>query len=210
MRTIDRNVDSRAGLVALAFAAALAAPAAAQEAAVKPTGGLIASLKLSNDTPIQIESDKLEVQDASNTATFTGNVSVVQGKTVMKSGKMIVFYTPSDNKAAAGAAAPAIGSSGIDRLEVSDKVYVKSDDQVATGDTGTFDMRNEILTLSGSEVVLSQGPNVLVGCKLTVQMRTGLANVDGCAKAGAPGGRVMMSISPGSQPGGQPAAATPN
>lgn len=207
-----RNIDSRAALAALALSAALAAPAAAQDAP-KPTGnGLIASLKLSNDVPIQIESDKLEVQDASNTATFTGNVSVVQGKTLMKSGRMIVFYTPSGDKAASGAAAPAIGSSGIDRLEVSDKVYVKSDDQVATGDVGTFDMRNEVLTLSGAEVVLSQGPNVLVGCKLTVQMRTGLANVDGCAKAGAPGGRVMMSISPGSaQPGTQqPAPATPN
>ena len=164
---------------------------------------MIASLKLSNDTPIQIESDKLEVQDASNTATFTGNVSVVQGKTILKSGKMVVFYTPSDNSN--GGQAGAIGSSGIDRMEVSDKVYVKSDDQVATGDNGTFDMKSEVLTLSGSEVVLSQGPNVLVGCKLTVQMRTGLANVDGCAKAGAPSGRVIMSITPGSAPGSQSA-----
>jgi lipopolysaccharide export system protein LptA len=41
--------------------------------------------------------------------------------------------------------------------------------------------------------VLSQGPNVLVGCKLTVQMQTGLAQVDAC------GGRVMMSLTPNSK-----------
>lgn len=200
-----RNPDSRLALRAaacLAFAAWVGPAGAQQPAAAppRPTGGLIASLKLSNDTPIQIESDKLEVEDSQNTATFTGNVSVVQGNTMMKSGKMVVFYTPSGDSGGKGAAS-AIGSSGIDRLEVSEKVYVKSDDQVATGDAGTFDMKNEILTLSGQEVVLSQGPNVLVGCKLTVQMRTGLANVDGCVKAGSPSGRVMMSITPSTQPG---------
>ena len=47
-----------------------------------------------------------------------------------------------------------------------------------------------MLVLSGKEVVLSEGDNVLVGCKLTVQMKTGLAQVDGC------GGRVIMSITP--------------
>lgn len=193
-----RNPDPRLALAA-GIALALAGGAAAQEQpAQQPSGGLIASLKLSNDTPIQIESDKLEVQDTQNTATFTGNVSVVQGNTMMKSGKMIVFYIPTDSK---NGKQSAIGSSGIDRLEVSDKVYVKSDDQVATGDVGTFDMRNEILTLSGAEVVLSQGPNVLVGCKLTVQMRSGLANVDGCVKDGASNPRVIMSITPSTQPG---------
>ena len=58
------------------------------------------------------------------------------------------------------------------------------DNQVATGDNGTFDMKTEMLVLSGKEVVLSEGNNVLVGCKLTVDMKTGQAQVDGC------GGRV--------------------
>ena len=85
------------------------------------------------------------------------------------------------------------GSSNIDHIEVDDKVYIKSDDQIATGDKGTFDMKTEVLVLSGAKVVLTQGPNVLVGCKLTVQMKTGLAQVEGC------GGRVQMSLTPDSQ-----------
>ena len=80
-----------------------------------------------------------------------------------------------------------------------DKVYIKSDDQVATGDRGVFDMKTEILVLSGSQVVLSQGTNVLVGCKLTANMKTGRAQVEGCKTAGSPSGRVMMSLTPGSQ-----------
>jgi lipopolysaccharide export system protein LptA len=166
----------------------------AQESA---TTSRLSGLKMSGDQPIQIESDKLEVRESENIAIFSGNVSVTQGPTLLKSGKMTVYYAKDGGSAATG-------SANIDRLEVDGKVYVKSDNQVATGDRGTFDMKTEILVLSGKEVVLSEGPNVLVGCKLTVQMKTGEAQVDGCKEGGSGTGRVMMSITPGSQqPGSQ-------
>ena len=186
--------------------AGAAGPALAQSG----SAGMATGLKLSGDQPIQIESDKLEVHQDQSLAIFSGNVNVVQGPTVMKAGIMKVYYVKSagkngdkasdakadnskaDDKKAAGAPALA-GSSSIDHLEVDDKVYIKSNDQVATGDQGTFDMKTQVLVLSGQKVVLSQGPNVLVGCKLTVQMKTGLAQVDGCGK------RVQMSLTPDSQ-----------
>jgi lipopolysaccharide export system protein LptA len=59
-------------------------------------------------------------------------------------------------------------------------------------------MKKEVLVLTGKKVVLTDGPNVLVGCKLTVQMKTGEAKVDGCKKGESGSGRVMMSITPGS------------
>ncbi|MER9251411.1 LptA/OstA family protein [Mesorhizobium sp. M0598] len=170
------------------------APSLAQSSATSQMSGL----RLSGDKPIQIESDKLEVRQAESVAVFTGNVNVVQGPTVLKAGKMTVYYVR-DAGAAKGAqhagAAAMTGSANIDHLEVDDKVYIKSDNQVATGDRGTFDMKTEVLVLSGSKVVLSQGDNVLVGCKLTVQMKSGLAQVDAC------GGRVMMSITPPAKSG---------
>ena len=163
------------------------APALAQQGNSRMTG-----LQLSGDKPIQIESDRLEVLDGESKAVFDGNVNVSQGPTLLKAGKMIVFY------ATQGEGSAATGSSNIERLEVEDKVYIKSNTQVATGDTGTFDMASEVLTLSGKEVVLSEGENVLVGCKLTVDMKSGRAQVEGCGTGGG-SGRVMMSIQPGSQ-----------
>ena len=153
----------------------------------------LSGLKLSGDKPIQIESDRLEVNEGESMAVFSGNVNVVQGTTVLKAGKMTVYYVKDGNTNVATG-----GSSNIDHLEVEGKVYVKADTQVATGDRGTFDMKTEVLTLSGKEVVLSDGPNVLVGCKLTVQMKTGLANVDGCGGA-ENSGRVRVLMQPGSQ-----------
>ena len=72
----------------LAVAALLAAaPAFAQTAQTNMSG-----LKLSGDKPIQIESDKLEVRQEENLAIFTGNVSVVQGPTLLKAGLLKVYY----------------------------------------------------------------------------------------------------------------------
>jgi lipopolysaccharide export system protein LptA len=174
------------GLLVLASAPGVLS---AQESA---TTSRLSGLKMSGDEPIQIESDKLEVRESENIAIFSGNVSVTQGPTLLKSGKMTVYYAKDGGSAATG-------SANIDRLEVDGKVYVKSENQVATGDRGTFDMKTEVLVLSGKEVVLSEGPNVLVGCKLTVQMKTGEAQVDGCKEGSSGTGRVMMSITPGSQ-----------
>lgn len=163
-------------------------PALAQSTATSSMSGL----KLNGDQPIQIESNKLEVHQNDNLAIFSGDVSVVQGPTLLKAGKMTVYYVKGDGSAN-DKSSTMTGSANIDHLEVDEKVYIKSDDQVATGDSGTFDMKSQILVLSGKKVVLSQGKNVLQGCKLTVQMDTGLAQVEGC------GGRVMMSITPESQ-----------
>jgi lipopolysaccharide export system protein LptA len=167
----------------------------------------MSGLKLSGDKPIQIESDKLEVRQAESVAVFTGNVSVVQGPTVLKAGKMTVYYVKDPSAAAKGteaAGAAMTGSANIDHLEVEDKVYIKSDQQVATGDSGSFDMKSQVLVLSGKKVVLSQNDNVLVGCKLTVQMKSGLAQVDPCS-----GQRVMMSITPPKSDAAKPDAAKP-
>lgn len=153
-----------------------------------PVESRLTGLRLNGDEPIEIESDKLEVLENENKAIFTGNVSVTQGPTILKSGTMTVFYAKDGGSAATG-------SSNIERLEVDGKVYVKSDKQVATGDRGTFDMKSEVLVLSGNEVVLSEGNNVLRGCKLTVQMKSGQAQVDGCSKGGG-NGRVQMKLDP--------------
>ena len=182
-----RRIRSFAALSALVMLILGSGGALAQtEAESRITG-----LRLNGNEPIEIESDKLEVREAENLAVFTGNVSVTQGPTILKSGTMTVYYAKDGGSAATG-------SSNIERLEVDGKVYVKSDRQVATGDRGVFDMKTEVLVLSGNEVVLSEGNNVLRGCKLTVQMKTGRAQVDGCSK-GSGNGRVIMKLDPSSK-----------
>ena len=181
----------RKALFVAAVTLLAAVPAAAQQ-----TKSNFGGLKIDGDQPIEIESDKLEVRDTDGVAIFTGNVNVVQGPTLMKAGRMTVYYARSEGTAPSASATP--GSGNIDRLEVDGKVYVKSNTQIATADAATFDMGTEILVMTGKEVVLTDGPNVIVGCKLTVRMGTGEATLDGCGTSGQQdkGGRVKMLLQP--------------
>lgn len=179
-------LNRKTGLMIALTLIAASSSATAQDAVQNRLSGL----KLSGNQPIQIESDRLEVDEGNRKATFIGNVSVVQGPTMMKASRMTVFYA--DQGGAQPATAPG-GNPNIDRLEVDGTILLKSDKQTATGERGTFDMKTEVLTLSGKRVVLSEGENVMTGCKLTVQMRTGQAQFESC------GGRVKVLLDPGSQ-----------
>jgi lipopolysaccharide export system protein LptA len=184
----------------------LAAPAVAQQGGSDQT---FSGMKLSNDKPIQIESDKLEVHDKDNTAIFTGNVNVVQGTTLMKAGRMVVHYIKAEKGSNEGGKSDAAGAktdgsvgnmmgggaSNIKSIDVDGKVYVKSDNQIATGDHGTFDMQTQVLVLEGDQVVLTQGENVVMGCKLTANLKTGLSKLDGCGGSGNTG-RVKVLLTP--------------
>jgi lipopolysaccharide export system protein LptA len=167
----------------------------------------MSGMKLSNDQPIQIESDKLEIHDQEHTALFTGKVKVVQGTTTMQSGKMTVYYKDKAAKPAADGAQPAAqpeqsaslasGSADIDKIVVTDKVLLTSGTQTATADDGNFDMASQTFILTadeGNKVILSDGPNVFTGCKLTVHMQTGQAELESC------GGRVQIQLDPKSKP----------
>ncbi|KAA0968544.1 OstA family protein [Aureimonas fodinaquatilis] len=189
-------------MVALAVMALPSAVYAQQGGFGENFGGL----QVQGDQPITIESNQLDVDDANSIATFSGDVEVVQGETMMRAAKLIVHYV---RKAQDGAQAVATSnmpgnSSDIDRLEAEGDVYVKSTDQVATANRADFDMKTQIVVMSG-DVVLTQGPNVATGCRLTIHMETSVAQLQSrdCGGAAAPaGGRVRMLLSPNSQPNG--------
>ncbi|MBK5564949.1 LptA/OstA family protein [Ensifer adhaerens] len=158
----------------------------ASGAFAQATSSKMKGLELSNDKPIQIESDKLEIKDPESKAIFTGNVKVVQGTTTLQAGNMVVFYK-------SGGGSVSSGDADIDRIEVSEKVFLSSGTQQATADTGSFDMTKQIFVLKGDKVVLSEGKNVFVGCQLNVQMETGEAQLEAC------GGRVQIQLDPKSR-----------
>lgn len=189
--TKDCRILIRKSGAALA-ASGIAVCLLAFSAAAQTQSSTMDGLKLSNDKPIQIESDKLEIHDQEKTAVFTGKVKVVQGTTTLEAGTMTVFYV---DKPGAGGATPSIssGDADIDHILVSDKVFLSSGTQTATADDGEFDMASQTFILKGDKVVLSDGPNVFTGCQLTVFMNTGQAKLESC------GGRVQIQLDPKSQ-----------
>ncbi|GGE32530.1 hypothetical protein GCM10007276_07250 [Agaricicola taiwanensis] len=116
-----------------------------------------------SDEPVNIEADRLDVRDKDQAAVFTGNVVVTQGESRLETKALTVFYT-------GGATADAPASSrSIRRLEADGGVVVISKDQKATGNTGVFDMASNTIVMTGG-VTVSQGPNVIRGDRLFVDL----------------------------------------
>ena len=143
------------------------------------------------DQPVQIDAKSLQVQDKKKTATFTGNVKVVQGDTTMTCRTLEVFYgqelgiassdTPVVKTNTTATAVP--NAQNIRLIRATGDVLVVSKDQNATGDTGIYDLKAKTITLTGN-VVLSQGKNVIHGEKLIVDTVTGNAHVEGATQTG--------------------------
>jgi lipopolysaccharide export system protein LptA len=168
------------------------------------------------DAPVQIEAATLEVHDKSKTATFSGNVQVVQGDTTMRCRSLVVFYGQEVGIAGSGAEAttsatvktPLGGTKSaqnIRRIEARGGVTVLTKDQSASGDLGIYDLQTKTITLSGN-VVVSQGQNVIHGERVVVDTETGNARVEsgggGAGANAAGGGRVRALIQPSKGQGG--------
>jgi lipopolysaccharide export system protein LptA len=85
------------------------------------------------------------------------------------------------------------GQQKIKRLEARGGVVVTQKEQTATGEIGIFDMKSNTVTLSGN-VVMTQGPNLLRGERLVVDLTSGVSRVES-GKNGQ--GRVQGLFQPG-------------
>jgi lipopolysaccharide export system protein LptA len=156
----------------------------AQRSTSKGIPNALQGFSQNRDQPVQIEAATLEVRDKQKIATFSGNVKVVQGDTTMRCKSLVVFYEADQTAGAMKAASPGPGGSQqIRRLEARGGVSVTQKDQTATGETGVFDMLANTVTLSGN-VVVSQGPNVMRGDRLVVNLTTGVSRVDASKSRG--------------------------
>ena len=179
--------------VALAVATTVGIAAAFAQQPSGPPNAL-QGFSQNRDKPVKINSATLEVRDKEKMATFAGDVHLVQGDTSLRSKTLVVFYDdeaptkPGTPPASATQAGPQQNQQ-IKRVEARGNVIVVQKDQTATGESGIFDMRANTVTLAGN-VVISQGPNVVKGDALTVDMTTGVSRITG--------GRVSGLFQPGS------------
>jgi lipopolysaccharide export system protein LptA len=193
----------------------LFAPAAAAQP-TQNTPNAMQGFSKNQGQPIKIESLSLEVRDKDKVATFIDNVKLVQGDTTLECKRLIVYYDeegapatgkkgkPTVAKSSLPGADPA-GGQQIRKLEAKGGVVMTSKDQVATGDNGTYDMKSNTIIMTGN-VTLTQGPNVVRGQRLVVDMGTGISRVEA---APGQGGRVDALFLPQSRDSVKP-GETPN
>ena len=183
----------RSALVA-SFALAFSATFASAQGVPNPFSGM----GRDSDKPIAIAADSTTADIRNETATYAGNVRVEQGNLRMRSDTLAI-------KASKGS---------ISRIEAKGNVVLASPQGHATGATAVYDISERVVRMSG-KVILAQGPNILKGTSLVINLATGRAELT--AQGGA-GGRVEGVFVPtkspkvpsiGSAPAGGEKPATP-
>jgi lipopolysaccharide export system protein LptA len=178
---------------ALGAVAVLLLPSA-QAVAQAPVSGFSGLGGANSKKPIDIESDRLEVDDKKHIAIFIGSVSATQGDYNLKAPRLEVTYENSSqaspvDKAASKPVKPVkapVESTAGDPLSSGQIKFIhalggtvvmtnKKDGQEATGEEAIYDVKAQKVTMTGKLVILKQKLNVLQGKKLLVNLATGQA-----------------------------------
>jgi lipopolysaccharide export system protein LptA len=135
------------------------------------------------NAPVDVTSERIEVQERADRAVFTGNVHVTQGDMTLDTQRLTVAYSN----------APSNGGNAnvqINRLDAAGGVVVRDPGETAKGDFGVYDLDRKLITLIGN-VELSRDKNQVNGARLVIDLNSGRAVVDGGPPGvNSSGGRV--------------------
>jgi lipopolysaccharide export system protein LptA len=154
------------------FAGLIGGAASAQE------GGPVSALKgHDSNAPVDVDADRIEVQERADRAVFVGNVKARQGELSLDTARLTLAYTSGNGIK-------------INRLDASGGVVVTSPSETARGNFAVYDLDRKLITLVG-EVRLARQGSTINGSRLLIDLNTGRAVMDGGAPGvGQSGGRV--------------------
>lgn len=126
-----------------------------------------------SNAPIDFNADTIELQDRANRAVLAGNVAVKQADMTLNASRLTVAYTGKVTD----------GSPQVSRLDASGGVTVRRPDQTARSQYAVYDINKRLITMLGA-VTLTQAGNTVNGGRLTINLDTGRAVIDGSSVGG--------------------------
>lgn len=114
--------------------------------------------------PVEVSADTLSVDQETGTAIFTGNVVIGQGEMRLAASRVLVVYNEDQSR--------------IQRLEATGGVTLVSGQDAAEAARADYDIDSGLVVMSG-DVLLTQGGNALTSEQMTVNLKTGSAQMQG-------------------------------
>lgn len=151
-------------LAVAAFVFSLVAHSVAGQGAQVPFGGIAKG----EAQVVEISADGLTIDQATNSAVFTGNVLVGIADLRLSADRVEVIYATGDD-AAVGA---------IVALRATGNVVFTSGKEAAEADTAVYEIEEGNVLMEGN-VILTQGPNALSGQRLRIDLNAGTAVMEG-------------------------------
>lgn len=136
-------------------------------ASAEGTNVAFGAIKADPSLPVEVTADNLDVNQASGSAEFVGNVLVGQGEMRLSANRVLVIYDQ-----VAG---------GIDRLEATGDVVLVSWPDAAEAQRADYTIDTGVVIMTG-DVLLTQGPNALTSERMLVNLTDGTAQMTGRVK----------------------------
>jgi lipopolysaccharide export system protein LptA len=127
-----------------------------------------------DDDQIEIVADKLITNHAEKFAEFSGNVSASQGTFVINADHLRINY----KAAPSSAAQQATGQDSIELIIATGNVKLSIGEFTAEADRAEYDLKTEVLVLTGDSSALKSNRNILTGSKIIVDRKTGQMSVE--------------------------------
>lgn len=141
------------------------------------------------NAPIDFGANQIQLQDKANRAVLTGNVAVKQAEMTLNAQRVTVAYTGQ----------VVDGNPQVSRLDAAGNVVVRRPNQIAKSQYAVYDLNRRIITMIGAVSLQQGGANTVNGGRLTINLDSGRAVIDGSTAAGGnspvPGGTVSTSPS---------------
>ncbi|MGE5561809.1 MAG: LptA/OstA family protein [Bacillota bacterium] len=165
-----------AGII-LATAVLAGTAALAQVQQEQPTSALKGH---NTNAPVDVTSDRIEVQERADRAVFVGNVHATQADLTLDTQRLTVAYSTGHGS----------NNVQINRLDAAGGVVVRDATETAKGDFGVYDLDRKLITLIGN-VQLTRDNNQVNGARLVIDLNSGRAVIDGGPPGvNSTGGRV--------------------
>ena len=120
-----------------------------------------------SNAPVQIDAGDIDVEDRQNRVVFVGGVIATQAGLTVRSQRMLLSYDDESNPT-------------VTRTTATGGVNVSRGNERASGDVAVYDLQRRIITMAGN-VTLSRGGDNLNGGRLTIDLNSGRASLDGRA-----------------------------
>jgi len=120
------------------------------------------------DEEVEVVSDTLNVNRTTGEAVFTGSVVVTQGPLTLTADEVTVFYTE------------AVGGTpgGVAEVDAKGNVFFTNGVDTAEGETAVYMPPSQELRMAG-DVLLTQGPVVIAGEAMVLDLATGQGQMEG-------------------------------
>jgi len=137
-------------------------------------GSAPAQTRHDSNAPIDISANAIELQDKQQRAVFTGGAVFRQSTMTLNADRVVIAYTGQITD----------GAPQATRIDATGNVTLTRPDQTAKSRFAVYDINRRVVTMIGG-VRLTQGANTLNGGRLSIDLDTGRATIDGSGVGGS-------------------------